>query len=146
MHEYNLRTNSAHLDFIPGSATGQGMTFSKLFLFPVPVFPLALPLSALPKPSDALPQPKETPSEFTSPTKRGANGSSSEHPWVLHPPSAHQRTPSLSPLPTGPSHGSFFPCLCKGLNIGTSCQQFQPPNAALGKIRASQEPCPLGQG
>lgn len=69
MREYDLRTNSAHLDFIPGSATGPGMTFSKLFPFTVLVFPLALPLSALPKPSDALPKPKKTLSSQHSPQK-----------------------------------------------------------------------------
>lgn len=69
MHEHNPRTNSAHLDFIPGSATGPGMTLSKLFPFPVPVFPLALPLSALPEPSNALPQPRET--ELTTSPQKG---------------------------------------------------------------------------
>jgi len=130
----------AHLDFIPGSATGLGMTFGKLFPFPVLVFPLplGLPLPALSKPSDALPgksppSPRRLHLTLHPTPQRGANSSSSEHQQVLHPPSARQSPPPPSPLPAGLSRGSFLQPVCKALNIRTSCRQLPAQKLFQGK-------------
>lgn len=112
----------------------------------MPAFPFAFPLSALSKPSDAL--PSETPPSprrlhLTShhPLQRCANSSSSELWQVLHPLSAHQ-SPLLSPIPV--LGLGFTVCVCKGLNIGTSCWQFPAPKLLLAW--ASPRGCPLGWG